>query len=78
MSSRFVSAGTTDDPATTTRSKEWLAAQSALEARATAEKLAAQQRASQGGGGEKSLYETLQANKAAKEEAFQEVSFSSF
>ncbi|PNS20969.1 hypothetical protein CAC42_5035 [Sphaceloma murrayae] len=62
--SRFVSGGTVDTP--TERSEEWLKAQQAIEAKKV-EKLA-QSRQEEG----KSLYETLQANKAAKQDAFEE------
>ncbi|KAF4547513.1 Hypothetical protein D9617_41g062640 [Elsinoe fawcettii] len=62
--SRFVSGGTTEQP--TERSEEWLKAQQAIEAKKV-EKLA-QSRQEEG----KSLYDTLQANKAAKQDAFEE------
>ncbi|GAM86166.1 hypothetical protein ANO11243_041770 [Dothideomycetidae sp. 11243] len=64
--SRFVAGGTVDQPATQ-RSAEWLAAQSAIEAKAAADKAKS---LDQSGG--QSLYEVLQANKAAKQEAFEE------
>ncbi|PSK55409.1 hypothetical protein B9Z65_2798 [Elsinoe australis] len=62
--SRFVSGGTVDAP--TERSEEWLKAQQAIEAKKVEK--AAQGRQEEG----KSLYETLQANKAAKQDAFEE------
>ncbi|TKX19945.1 hypothetical protein C1H76_7829 [Elsinoe australis] len=62
--SRFVSGGTVDAP--TERSDEWLKAQQAIEAKKVEK--AAQGRQEEG----KSLYETLQANKAAKQDAFEE------
>ena len=61
--SRFVSGGTSDGP--TARSAEWLAAQSAIESAKAAKAALNQPEA-------KSLYDTLQANKAAKQEAFDE------
>ncbi|SMR44679.1 unnamed protein product [Zymoseptoria tritici ST99CH_1A5] len=62
--SRFVSGGTNEEP--TERDEAWLKAQSELDAR-RAEK-AAQAQANSG----KSLFETLEANKAAKQDAFEE------
>ncbi|TAQ88511.1 hypothetical protein B7494_g3151 [Chlorociboria aeruginascens] len=64
MSSGFVSGGTTDTPIE--RSDEWLAAQNEIEA--NRQRQAAEARRSDG----RSLYETLEANKAAKQEAFEE------
>ncbi|KAL8783381.1 MAG: hypothetical protein Q9195_009409 [Heterodermia aff. obscurata] len=64
MSSGFVSGGTTDKP--TERDDEWLKAQQEIEANRRRKEEESRQ---QGG---KSLYEVLQNNKAAKEEAFQE------
>ncbi|KAI6713450.1 hypothetical protein PZA11_001349 [Diplocarpon coronariae] len=64
MSSGFVSGGTTDAPLE--RNDEWLAAQRDIEANA----LRRAELARQAGG--KSLFETLEANKAAKQEAFEE------
>ncbi|KAH7329992.1 N-terminal domain of NEFA-interacting nuclear protein NIP30-domain-containing protein [Rhexocercosporidium sp. MPI-PUGE-AT-0058] len=64
MSSGFISGGTTDAPLE--RSDEWLAAQKEIEANAL--RRAEQARQTDG----KSLYETLEANKAAKQEAFEE------
>lgn len=62
--SRFTSGGTNDAP--TERDEAWLTAQRAIEAdRAAKEAIGRQENG-------KSLYETLQANKAAKEEAFAE------
>ncbi|KAK4444899.1 N-terminal domain of NEFA-interacting nuclear protein NIP30-domain-containing protein [Podospora aff. communis PSN243] len=87
MSSRFVSAGaidaatgeSTQPPPTSTssnttstsskKSKEWLEVQAQLDA-ARAAKAAAT--ADVGANGEKSLYDVLQANKAAKQAAFEE------
>ncbi|KAK6443179.1 hypothetical protein LTR95_000003 [Oleoguttula sp. CCFEE 5521] len=66
--SRFVSTGTTDD-APSTRDEAWLTAQAEIEAKHVAQQVAAR---SGGGVEEKSLYETLQANKAAKQDAFEE------
>ncbi|KAH8652767.1 N-terminal domain of NEFA-interacting nuclear protein NIP30-domain-containing protein [Tricladium varicosporioides] len=64
MSSGFVSGGTADAPIE--RSDEWLKAQQEIEAnRARKAELARQQDG-------KSLFETLEANKAAKQEAFEE------
>lgn len=90
MSSRFVSGGTTDtktgeivptDPSTSTsaapttggkRSEEWAAVQAQIE---EDRKRRQQQREEAAApGGEKSLYEVLQANKAAKQAAFEEAS----
>ncbi|KAI9656784.1 MAG: hypothetical protein M1821_003423 [Bathelium mastoideum] len=64
MSSGFVSGGTIDNPVE--RDDEWLKAQKELDAKRLRQK---EQKSQQGG---KSLYETLQANKAAKQEAFEE------
>ncbi|KAI9684771.1 MAG: hypothetical protein M1829_000146 [Trizodia sp. TS-e1964] len=64
MTSKFVSAGTIDTPLE--RDEEWKQAQEELEA--TRRRKATESRAQDG----KSLYETLQANKAAKQEAFEE------
>ncbi|KAI9732460.1 MAG: hypothetical protein M1818_007498 [Claussenomyces sp. TS43310] len=64
MSSGFVSGGTSDAPIE--RSDEWLAAQQELEA--AHRRKAEESRQADG----RSLFETLQANKAAKEEAFAE------
>ncbi|KAE9376774.1 hypothetical protein N431DRAFT_331037 [Stipitochalara longipes BDJ] len=64
MSSGFVSGGTADAPIE--RSDEWLAAQKELEA--NRQRKAEQARQADG----RSLYETLEANKAAKQEAFEE------
>ncbi|KAL5314054.1 hypothetical protein ACEPPN_018478 [Leptodophora sp. 'Broadleaf-Isolate-01'] len=64
MSSGFISGGTTDAPLQ--RSDEWLAAQKEIEANAL--RRAEQARQTDG----KSLFETLEANKAAKQEAFEE------
>ncbi|KAL3420795.1 hypothetical protein PVAG01_07240 [Phlyctema vagabunda] len=64
MSSGFVSGGTTDAPIE--RSDEWLAAQQELEANRA--RKAAEARQSDG----RSLFETLEANKAAKQDAFEE------
>lgn len=50
------------------KSDEWHKAQQAIEARELEKKIQSQQE------GGKSLYETLQANKAAKQDAFEEVS----
>nr|POE49353.1 hypothetical protein CFP56_32503 [Quercus suber] len=61
--SRFVSGGTDDQP--TERDDAWLQAQRELDAKHLARLDAAKQ-----DGTSKSLYETLQANKAAKQEAF--------
>ncbi|CZT16659.1 uncharacterized protein RCC_02494 [Ramularia collo-cygni] len=62
--SRFVSGGTNEEP--TERDEAWIAAQAEIEARRAEKSAQAQQ--SDG----KSLYETLQANKAAKQDAFEE------
>ncbi|EMD00916.1 hypothetical protein BAUCODRAFT_61185 [Baudoinia panamericana UAMH 10762] len=62
--SRFVSAGTDKSP--TERDEAWLRAQVQIEATRARNTAPGEQ---QGG---KSLYETLQANKAAKQEAFEE------
>ncbi|KAL2067056.1 hypothetical protein VTL71DRAFT_1480 [Oculimacula yallundae] len=64
MSSGFISGGTTDAPLE--RSDEWLEAQKEIEANA----LRRAELARQTDG--KSLFETLEANKAAKQEAFEE------
>ncbi|MCJ1312876.1 hypothetical protein MMC25_006552 [Agyrium rufum] len=64
MSSGFVSGGTIDAPIS--RDEEWAKAQSDLEA---ARREKSEQAAQQNG---KSLFEVLQANKAAKQEAFEE------
>ncbi|KAF1968391.1 hypothetical protein BU23DRAFT_514917, partial [Bimuria novae-zelandiae CBS 107.79] len=64
MSSRFVSGGTIDKP--TERDDEWRAAQAELEAKRREK----EDQDNQDDG--KSLYEILQANKAAKQEAFEE------
>ncbi|KAF2735443.1 hypothetical protein EJ04DRAFT_576092 [Polyplosphaeria fusca] len=64
MSSRFVSTGTTDDPIE--RDDEWRAAQAEIE-----EKRRQQEEYGKQEGG-KSLYDVLQANKAAKQDAFEE------
>ncbi|KAI9876614.1 MAG: hypothetical protein M1830_006051 [Pleopsidium flavum] len=64
MSSGFVSTGTTEQPIE--RDDEWLKAQQEIEA--TRRRKAEESR--QDGG--KTLYDTLQANKAAKQEAFEE------
>ncbi|PQE06405.1 nefa-interacting nuclear nip30 protein [Rutstroemia sp. NJR-2017a WRK4] len=64
MSSGFVSGGTTDAPIE--RSDEWLAAQQEIEA--NRQKKALEARQNDG----KSLFEILEANKAAKQEAFEE------
>ncbi|KAF2182141.1 hypothetical protein K469DRAFT_728928 [Zopfia rhizophila CBS 207.26] len=64
MSSGFVSGGTIDNPAQ--HDEEWLKAQQELEeSRRRKEEEGRQE-------GGKSLYEVLQANKAAKQEAFEE------
>ncbi|CAG8977863.1 hypothetical protein HYALB_00001740 [Hymenoscyphus albidus] len=63
MSSGFVSGGTTDAPIE--RSDEWLEAQKELDRKAEEARQARQQ-----DGKTSNLFETLQANKAAKEEAF--------
>ncbi|KAF7860661.1 hypothetical protein EAF04_008180 [Stromatinia cepivora] len=64
MSSGFVSGGTADAP--TERSDEWLAAQQEIEANRQRKAIEARQ---QDG---KSLFEILEANKAAKQDAFEE------
>ncbi|KAL9094293.1 MAG: hypothetical protein Q9165_003433 [Trypethelium subeluteriae] len=64
MSSGFVSGGTIDNPVE--RDDEWLQAQKELDAKRLHEK---EQKAQPGG---KTLFEALQANKAAKQEAFEE------
>ncbi|CAD6583411.1 MAG: hypothetical protein ASARMPREDX12_001268 [Alectoria sarmentosa] len=64
MSSGFVSGGTTDAP--TERDDEWLKAQQEIEANHRRKE---EESRHEGG---KTLYEVLQGNKAAKEEAFQE------
>ncbi|KAI9845945.1 MAG: hypothetical protein M1838_001494 [Thelocarpon superellum] len=64
MSSGFVSAGTSDDPVKT--NDDWEKAKQEIEANRRRREDEARQ------GGEKSLFETLQANKAAKQEAFEE------
>ncbi|PBP27259.1 hypothetical protein BUE80_DR001654 [Diplocarpon rosae] len=64
MSSGFISGGTADAPLE--RGDEWLAAQREIEANA----LRRAELARQADG--KSLFETLEANKAAKQEAFEE------
>jgi len=64
--SRFVSGGTVDKPVE--RDDAWLKAQQEIEAK----KRQKEDQARQDGG--KSLYETLQANKAAKQDAFEEAS----
>lgn len=90
MSSRFVSGGTTDtktgeivpaDPATSAapatgsgkRSEEWAAVQAQVEEDRRRRQQQREEAASRGGE-EKSLYEVLQANKAAKQAAFEEAS----
>ncbi|KEQ73630.1 hypothetical protein M436DRAFT_45896 [Aureobasidium namibiae CBS 147.97] len=62
--SRFVSGGTVDKP--TERDDEWLKAQETIEAARRKKEDEARQH------GGKSLYEVLQANKDAKQEAFEE------
>ncbi|KAL9037573.1 MAG: hypothetical protein Q9214_005642 [Letrouitia sp. 1 TL-2023] len=64
MSSGFVSGGTTDNPIA--RDEEWLKAQQEVEAN----RLRKEEEGRQEGG--KSLYEVLQNNKAAKQEAFEQ------
>ncbi|KAL8736944.1 MAG: hypothetical protein Q9181_002170 [Wetmoreana brouardii] len=64
MSSGFVSGGTTDNPID--RDDEWLKAQQDIEA---ARRRKEEEGKQEGG---KSLYEVLQNNKAAKQEAFEE------
>ncbi|KAK5164972.1 uncharacterized protein LTR77_009637 [Saxophila tyrrhenica] len=63
--SRFVSAGTDEAPPTE-RDEAWRKAQQELEAKQMQKAEAGKQE------GGKSLYETLQSNKAAKQEAFEE------
>lgn len=88
MSSRFVSGGTTDtktgevvptDPSTAApnttggkRSEEWAAVQAQIEE--DRRRRQQQREEAQSGEGDKSLYEVLQANKAAKQAAFEEAS----
>ena len=62
--SRFVSGGTADEPAE--RDDAWLKAQQEIEARHRQKKDESRQENG------KSLYDTLQANKAAKQDAFEE------
>ncbi|KAL9002022.1 MAG: hypothetical protein Q9188_005029 [Gyalolechia gomerana] len=64
MSSGFVSGGTTDNPLE--RDDEWLKAQQEIEANRRRKEEEGRQE------GGKSLYEVLQNNKAAKQEAFEE------
>ncbi|KAL8729295.1 MAG: hypothetical protein Q9166_004792 [cf. Caloplaca sp. 2 TL-2023] len=64
MSSGFISGGTTDKPID--RDDEWLKAQQEIEATRRRK----EEEGKQDGG--KSLYEVLQSNKAAKQEAFEE------
>ncbi|KAL2043647.1 hypothetical protein N7G274_003954 [Stereocaulon virgatum] len=64
MSSRFVSGGTIDNPVE--RDDEWLKAQQEIEANRRRKEEESQQ---QGG---RTLYEVLQSNKAAQQEAFEE------
>ncbi|KAL9100247.1 MAG: hypothetical protein Q9163_004354 [Psora crenata] len=64
MSSGFVSGGTTDNPIQ--KDDEWLAAQQQIEHNRRLKEADAQLP------GDKSLYEILQNNKAAKQEAFEE------
>ncbi|KAL9598569.1 MAG: hypothetical protein Q9219_004400 [cf. Caloplaca sp. 3 TL-2023] len=64
MSSGFVSGGTTDNPIE--RDEEWLTAQREIEANRRRKEEEGRQE------GGKSLYEVLQGNKAAKQEAFEE------
>ncbi|TVY38987.1 hypothetical protein LSUB1_G002496 [Lachnellula subtilissima] len=64
MSSGFVSGGTADAPIE--RSDEWLVAQKEIDANAVRKAEAARQ--TEG----RSLFETLEANKAAKQDAFEE------
>lgn len=85
MSTRFVSTGAIDtktgdavalpaQPAASTTTKkndEWAAVQSQLEAERQARE-AKRKAAALGEGGGKSLYEVLEANKAAKQAAFEE------
>ncbi|KAF1951417.1 hypothetical protein CC80DRAFT_206611 [Byssothecium circinans] len=65
MTSNFISAGTTDAPLP--RDAEWHAAQASI---AEKQRLQAEQGRQQQDG--KSLFDILQANKAAKQEAFEE------
>ncbi|KIW91274.1 uncharacterized protein Z519_08170 [Cladophialophora bantiana CBS 173.52] len=65
--SRFVSAGTDADAAAPAPDDAWVKAQQLVESTRKAKKL---DEGTQDGG--KSLYEVLQANKAAKQEAFEE------
>ncbi|KAK5134408.1 hypothetical protein LTR08_006455 [Meristemomyces frigidus] len=60
--SRFVAAGSTDEP--TAQDEAWQEAQSRIEA--------TRQKKPELASGQQSLYETLQANKAAKQDAFEE------
>ncbi|GAB7339100.1 hypothetical protein MBLNU457_5752t1 [Dothideomycetes sp. NU457] len=62
--SRFVSGGTVDEPVQ--RDDAWIKAQQAIEAKHREKEEQKQQN------GGKSLFETLEANKAAKQEAFEE------
>ncbi|KAF1356360.1 N-terminal domain of NEFA-interacting nuclear protein NIP30-domain-containing protein [Delphinella strobiligena] len=62
--SRFVSGGTSDQPIE--RDEEWLKAQQEIEAKRRQKEEEGRQKDG------KSLYETLQANKAAKQDAFEE------
>lgn len=62
--SRFVSGGTVDEPVQ--RDDAWVKAQQAIEAKHREKEEQKQQN------GGKSLFETLEANKAAKQEAFEE------
>lgn len=62
--SRFVSGGTVDEPVE--RDDAWLKAQQEIEAKRRQKEDEARQE------GGKTLYETLQANKAAKQDAFEE------
>ena len=64
--SRFVSGGTADEPVQ--RDDAWIKAQQAIEAKHREKEEQKQQN------GGKSLFETLEANKAAKQEAFEEAS----
>lgn len=66
MSSRFVSAGTDQNPIE--RDDDWVKAQQEVEARRKAKQDEANRNQNEG----KSLYEVLQANKAAKQDAFEE------
>lgn len=56
------------------RSEEWAAAQAQVEADRRRRQQQREEAASRGGGEEKSLYDVLQANKAAKQAAFEEAS----